>query len=100
MLPFKLELHPEKTKIIYAGTDEDLVSKPSRKFTFLGYEFKPRKYVKNNQILLTFSPAIGGKALKKIRETLDGWKLHSKTTWKLKAIAKEYETVIHGWIVY
>jgi RNA-directed DNA polymerase len=44
---YKLELHPDKTRIVYAGTQNDNVDrghKLPRKFTFLGYDFKPRMH--------------------------------------------------------
>ena len=100
LLQFKLELHPDKTKIVYAGKDKNPDSNPSRKFTFLGYEFKPRGYWYKNKAFTVFTPAIGGKALKKIQKTMDGWNFHSKTFVKLKDLAKAHDAVIRGWINY
>lgn len=99
---FKLELNPEKTKVIYAGSDKrDPDNKAPRKFTFLGYEFKPRGWRDaEKKFHMTFSPSIGAKALKNIRQQVDAWKLHRRTFSRLKDIAKEMNPIIRGWIEY
>ena len=43
-----LELHPEKTKIVYCKDDLRKKTYPNEKFDFLGYEFQPRRS-KNRQ---------------------------------------------------
>src|SRR5207244_12415091 len=37
-----LELHPEKTKIVYCKDDSRKKTYPNEKFDFLGYTFRPR----------------------------------------------------------
>jgi RNA-directed DNA polymerase len=64
---YKLELHPEKTRIVYTGRSnykDKLGHKLHRKFTFLGYDFKPRK---NKDGSMVYSPGMGKGALKKDR---------------------------------
>jgi len=100
LLLYKLELHPEKTKIIYVGSGKDPENKPPRKFTFLGYEFKPRGYVKDKIWHMTFTPSIGAKALKAIQIKMDEWSLHSRTFSKLSDISQEKSAIIRGWIEY
>src|SRR6266498_5183727 len=39
----RLELHPEKTKIVYCKDEDRQGNYPSQKFDFLGYTFRPRK---------------------------------------------------------
>lgn len=71
---FKLTLRPEKTRIVYSGTKNDHDHRGhnlSRKFTFLGYDFKPRNY-KGRTV---FTPGIGSGALKRIRQRIkEDWK--------------------------
>ena len=38
-----LELHPEKTKIVYCKDDDRRRTYPNEKFDFLGYTFRPRR---------------------------------------------------------
>ncbi len=54
-----LELHPEKTKIIYCRDVNRTGNYPSIQFTFLGYTFRPRKAVdKYGRIYVNFSPGV------------------------------------------
>ena len=66
---YKLELHPEKTRVVYTGKKNDHDHRKhelSRKFTFLGYEFKPRM----SRGKLVYSPGISSGALKMIRHKI------------------------------
>jgi len=97
---FKLEMHPEKSKVVYTGTKNDHDKRGhdlSRKFTFLGYDFKPRMWRGH----LVYSPGIGKGALKMIRHKIkEGWRLKNKIGSTLHQIAKEVNPVIRGWINY
>ena len=96
-----LELHPEKTVIVYCkdGTrkdDHDHIS-----FDFLGYTFRPRRSMtKTGRVFLNFSPAVSGKAKKKIRDKIRKWKLPSRTGLRLEDIAKAINPQVRGWINY
>jgi RNA-directed DNA polymerase len=52
-----LELHPEKTKIVYCKDDDRRGHSPNEKFDFLGYTFRPRRS-KNRwgKYFVNFSP--------------------------------------------
>ena len=51
-----LELHPEKTKIVYCRDVNRTCDYPSIQFTFLGYTFRPRKAVdKYGRVYVNFS---------------------------------------------
>src|SRR5260370_806911 len=56
-----LELHPEKTKIVYCADSNRREKHPRTQFDFLGYGFRPR-CVKSAQgnFFVGFSPAISG----------------------------------------
>src|SRR5262245_30025115 len=53
----RLELHPEKTKIVYCKDEDRRGNYPNHKFDFLGYTFRPRKS-KNRwgKLFVNFSP--------------------------------------------
>jgi RNA-directed DNA polymerase len=59
----QLELHPEKTKIVYCKDEDRRRRYPNEKFDFLGYGFQPRRS-KNRfgKYFINFSPAISDKA--------------------------------------
>ena len=62
-----LELHPEKTKIVYCKDGLRKGKHTNEKFDFLGYEFRPRRSKnRNGKVLLNFSPAISTTAAKAI----------------------------------
>ena len=54
-----LELHPEKTKIVYCKDDDRRGEHESIRFDFLGYTFQPRR-AKNREgkFFVSFLPAI------------------------------------------
>ncbi len=97
---YKLEIHPEKTKVVYTGITNyyDYRShKQARKFTFLGYDFKPR-YIKGRVV---FTPSIGSGALKMIRNKIKkSWHLKQSLGSDIEEIAKKVNPVIRGWIKY
>ena len=66
----RLELHPEKTKIVYCQDDDRKGQHEHIKFDFLGYTFRPRR-AKNRRgkFFVSFLPAISNKAAKAVRET-------------------------------
>ena len=85
LLKCKLELHPEKTKIVYCKDANRNGSGQHEKFDFLGYTFRPRtSRNRNGKLFTNFSPAISDKAKKKIRD---------ETREKLKKV-KPNETLI------
>lgn len=97
---YKLELHPEKTRVVYTGKKNDYDHRKhelSRKFTFLGYEFKPRM----SRGRLVYSPGISSGALKMIRHKIKTeWRLKGRISESLEVIAKEVNPKICGWINY
>jgi RNA-directed DNA polymerase len=97
---YKLELHLEKTRIVYTGTKNDHDHRNhdlSRKFTFLGYDFKPRLW----RGKLVFTPGIGSGALKMIRHKIkDEWRLKARISDSLEDIAVDVNPKIRGWINY
>ena len=97
---YDLELHPEKTRIVYTGTSNDSDHRGhglSRKFTFLGYDFKPRM---GKDGRLVYSPGIGSGALKLIRVKIRSWNWKRRLPRSVEDIAKEADRAIRGWINY
>jgi group II intron reverse transcriptase/maturase len=96
-----LELHPEKTKIVYCKDDDRKDEYPETSFDFLGYTFRPRRS-KNRwgNVFINFSPAISNNAAKQIRQTVRGWGWQNRSDKTLEDLAKMFNPVIRGWINY
>ena len=59
-----LQLHPDKTKIVYCKDDKRRGDHAHTSFTFLGYTFQPRGAIDNDEKpFLGFSPAVSADAL-------------------------------------
>ncbi len=97
----KLELHPDKTKIVYCKDDKRDGEYQNTKFDFLGYTFKSRSAKsRSGNLFRSFLPAISDKAIKKIVEKLKQWKIHSRTERSLSEIADICNSTIRGWQNY
>lgn len=97
----KLELHPEKTKIVYCKDDDRRGNHPNEKFDFLGYTFRPRRS-KNRwgKYFVNFSPAVSDTAAREIRRTIRGWRLHLRSDKSLEDLARIFNPILRGWINY
>jgi len=97
----KLELQPEKTKIVYCKDDDRRGSYPNEKFDFLGYTFRARRS-KNRwgKYFITFSPAVSNQAATKMRREMRRWRLHLRSDKALDDLAHMWNPVLRGWINY
>jgi group II intron reverse transcriptase/maturase len=97
----RLELHAEKTKIVYCKDDDRRLEYPCTSFDFLSYTFRPRRS-KNRwgKYFINFSPAISNKAAKAIRQEVRGWRLQLRSDKDLDDLARMFNAVIRGWINY
>ena len=96
-----LELHPDKTKIVYCK-DEDRRGNPrNQSFDFLGYTFRPRlsksKYGKH---FVNFLPAVSSKAATRIRREIRSWKIHLRSDKDITDLAKMFNSKVQGWVNY
>ncbi len=72
-----LELHPDKTRIVYCQDSNRRGSHEHTSFTFLGFTFRPRQARRKDGVQFTlFLPAISKDALKKISAEIRSWRLH------------------------
>jgi len=97
-----LELHPEKTKIVYCKDGSRKGQHSITEFDFLGYTFR-RRVCKNryrNSLFLNFTPAVSKLALKSMRLKIRKLGIRSKTSMDIAEIAKWLNPLINGWIEY
>jgi group II intron reverse transcriptase/maturase len=98
----RLELHPDKTRIVYCKDNKRTVEYPNIMFDFLGYCFRPR-LVKNShskQLFCGFNPAVSPRALKHLRSTIRALKFRRQTHLSLEDIAQRLNPILRGWIKY
>ncbi len=101
LLECQLELHPEKTKIVYCKEDKRQGSYPNCKFDFLGYTFRPRgAKSKNGNFFVGFLPAMSNKAAKSICDEMRSWRIHNRTDKSLKDFSRMFNPKLRGWINY
>jgi len=97
----KLELHSDKTRIVYCKDDDRRGNYPEIKFDFLGYTFRPRRS-KNRygKHFINFTPAVSNKSCKAMRQVIRSWRIHLKPDKELIDISRMFNPVIRGWINY
>jgi RNA-directed DNA polymerase len=96
-----LELHPEKTKIVYCKDEDRRGQHDHERFDFLGYTFRPR-LSKNRygKTFVNFSPAISDKAAKAIRAEIRSWSIGKRSDKTLNDLAHMFNATVRGWINY
>jgi group II intron reverse transcriptase/maturase len=96
-----LELHPDKTRIVYCKDSNRRGSAEHTSLTFLGYTFRPRRARRKDGVQFTsFIPAISKDALKKISAEVRSWRLHRWVRSDGTEIAKLINPKIRGWMAY
>jgi RNA-directed DNA polymerase len=96
-----LELHPDKTRIVYCKDDDRRGTFPETKFDFLGYTFRPRRS-KNRygKFFVNFTPGVSNEVSKAMRQTIRQWRFHLKPDKTLEDISRMFNPVLRGWINY
>jgi RNA-directed DNA polymerase len=97
-----LELHPDKTKIVYCKDSNRRGEHEHTAFTFLGYTFRPRRARRSRDGVqfTSFLPAISNDALKKISKRVRSWRLHRRTGSGEPDLARTVNPEVRGWMVY
>jgi group II intron reverse transcriptase/maturase len=96
-----LELHPDKTRIVYCKDGKRRGSYERTSFTFLGFTFRPRgARTRTGEMFLSFAPAVSKDALKKMGATVRAWKLHQRSGLSEQDLARWINPVVRGWMQY
>ena len=96
-----LELHPEKTKIVYCKDADRTQTYSNIQFDFLGFTFRPRKSKnKYGKYFINFTPAMSNKAIKRITSVMREWKVQNRSDKSLEDLAYMFHRQIQGWINY
>ena len=96
-----LELHPDKTQIVYCRDSKRKGNYPVTRFTFLGFTFCSREAVGKAGIYFTgFLPGVSTEALRHMRQTIRGWKLQLKSSLNLADLSVRFNPILRGWKNY
>lgn len=97
-----LELHPEKTKLVYCRDYRRQDTYETVKFDFLGYSFQPRstRSRQTEKLFLGFDCAISISSKKRIADKLEELEISGLNFNSIVGVALYLEPFIRGWINY
>jgi group II intron reverse transcriptase/maturase len=96
-----LTMHPEKSKIVYCKDRSRTQAFQNVTFTFLGFQFRPRRaQTRYGRVSTSFLPGVSPVALKRMRQTVRGWRLPRQTSKPLIELSERCNPTIRGWWNY
>ena len=97
-----LELHPEKTKLVYCRDYRRQEKHETIKFDFLGYSFQPRSTMskRTGKLFLGFDCAISIGSKKRIADKMKELNIDHLSHKSIVGVALFLEPYIRGWINY
>src|SRR5216684_794493 len=98
---FGLELHPDKTKVVYCRDDDRRGDHDTTSFTFLSYTFRPRlaknRYGKH---FVSFLPAVSKDQVVRMQREIRTWRIPRRSDKSLQDLAHMFNRIVQGWINY
>lgn len=97
-----LELHPDKTRLIYCKDSRRRRTYEQISFTFLGYQFRPREaFDRRHGVAFTgFLPGVSPDKLTEMSRRIRSWRLHRRVNLTLDYLAEDINQVVRGWLAY
>lgn len=96
-----LEMHPEKTRVVYCKDSRRTGTHECVAFNFLGYTFRPRRVVdRRGQVRTGFTPAVSRAAMTAMRQAMRRWHLPLRSELSLGDLARLTAPRVRGWIRY
>ena len=95
-----LELHPEKTKIVYCKDAIRRGSFEHTSFDYLGYTFRARVVRGPRGYFVSFNPAMSNAAMKAKNKQIRDWHLRRRSGTDLSGLAEDINPQVRGWINY
>jgi RNA-directed DNA polymerase len=96
-----LEMHPEKSGIVYCRDRSRTQAYPNVTFTFLGFLFRPRRVMtRSGQLSTSFLPGVSRDSMTRMRQKVRGWRLPRQTFRSLVELADQCNPTIRGWWNY
>jgi RNA-directed DNA polymerase len=96
-----LELHPDKTRVVYCKDADRRGDHEVTSFTFLGYTFRPR-LARNRwgKHFVSFLPAVSKDAVKAMSREIRSWHIARRSDKSLTDLALMFNSIVQGWINY
>ena len=96
-----LQLHPDKTRIVYCKDGRRVGSAEHTTFDFLGYTFRARAVrSRHGNVFTGFGPAVSKTARSKMSRVVWSWRLHRHTTLSERDLARWLNPIVSGWMNY
>ncbi|MBQ9270638.1 MAG: hypothetical protein IJ206_14190, partial [Oscillospiraceae bacterium] len=97
----KLELHPDKTKIVYCKDKDRTGSYTCTEFDFLGYTFKG-VFIKDKlgRLQKNFLASVSKKACQTLKDKIKAMEIHKRSGLKIDMIAEMVNPTVRGWMNY
>lgn len=97
-----LELHPDKTRIVYCKDDKRTGEHEHTSFTFLSYTFRPRRaWNKHRRKAFTgFQPAASRERVTEFSRKMHDKRLHRRSNQTLNDLAADINPEVAGWLTY
>jgi RNA-directed DNA polymerase len=97
----KLEMHPEKSGVVYCKDSNRRGNYPRIQFTFLGFTFRPRRAkARDGKWWTNFLPAVSAAAMKRMYQRIREWHIPRQTSVALYELAAHYNPTLRGWLNY
>ncbi len=95
-----LELHPDKTRVVYCKDGRRRGDSEHTSFDFLGYTFRARRASGRRGFFVSFLPAMSQRARKAVGHKIRAWHLNRRSGANLSSLARDINTQVRGWINY
>jgi RNA-directed DNA polymerase len=96
-----LQMHPEKTRVVYCKDSKRTGTHEHIEFDFLGYTLRPRRIVdRYGRTRTGFSPAVSPKAMTAMRQSMRRWHLTLRSDLSLGDLARMTAPRVRGWMRY
>lgn len=96
-----LEIHPDKSHIVYCKDANRPEDYPRISFDFLGYTFRPRRCVTpSGRVHPNFLPAISRSSKKEINRRIRSWHIQLKNAKNLSDLSRMFDPILRGWYAY
>jgi group II intron reverse transcriptase/maturase len=97
-----LEMHPDKTHIVYCKDDRRRAEYPRTEFDFLGYTFRRRVVClkEPTRFFVSFNPAVSKAAMKSMRAHIRRSGIRNRSDVSLQDIANRFNSTLRGWLNY
>ena len=102
MTECRLELHPEKTRIVYCKDGNRRGGYENTSFDFLGYTFRARaaRNTRTGEIFTNFLPAVSKASIKRLLDKVRDLRLRKVTQKDIGIIAGLLNPILRGWMNY